>query len=543
MFIAPIQGFRTEKYTLRKTPAARVHSVQIRDTVSFSGKLPVINVFDNYKPVGKLFKNYEILVHNNQIAEKLSESYTVKTFRKLFNFAEEKGTFNLDINPDTNYVTTSLISPKENPLMSKLVWVTDSCNYLPVLKDKYPQSAVPLMENISNFYKKQEKNLNKIINDPLQYELNYDWANTAKNGAGHVFNPVNMRTHKWFAHTRLESPGLYLQSVASLIKDGIQGAEYGYKNADEISQNTIDSIANITTYLEKIIYPYSKSTGPWEEKTFNITPSSDVAVINEGFRKIIDLMYSPTDNSEILKVRSRLLAAKNGKIFQDESRLKNILKLGEDRIKYNSTEEVPFRYERIFDGALSFIPHTEKFDNDVDKDVLEIMNRMNYLERGKIVRANGIIRYEGDRYLNLTSGHEINRSNITPLGTEAQWFMTSDVSKSYGVAVKKLLDKIEKNGKIDNKTTELLTKALRKETEYINRAYARITGENSFKANSKKCPPYQVPEAYQAVTKSNGEVIFVPGTHTPLGWAQVSLYSASKLFEENLMRLEQLKVL
>ena len=30
------------------------------------------------------------------------------------------------------------------------------------------------------------------------------------------------------------------------------------------------------------------------------------------------------------------------------------------------------------------------------------------------------------------------------------------------------------------------------------------------------------------------EVIFVPGTHTPLGWAQVSLYSASKLFEENL---------
>ena len=35
------------------------------------------------------------------------------------------------------------------------------------------------------------------------------------------------------------------------------------------------------------------------------------------------------------------------------------------------------------------------------------------------------------------------------------------------------------------------------------------------------------------------EVIFVSGTHTPLGWAQVSLYSASKLFEENLMRLEQ----
>lgn len=513
------------------------------DTVSFSGTLPVKNVFDNYKPVHKLFENYEITIHNKEIAKKLSQSYTFKTFKNLFNFAEKNGVFKLDIDPDTHYVKTSLISQAENPLMSKLVWVTDSCNYMPVLKDKYPQNAVPLMENISNFYKKQERYFNKVIHNPLGYELNHDWASTAKFGIGHVFNPANMRTHKWFPHTRLESAGLYLKTMSELIKDGLNGAEYGYKKASDISQNTIDAVTNITAYLEKIVYPYSKSTGPWEEKTFNITPSSDTAVINEGFRKIIDLMYSPSDNAEILKVRKRLLSAKNGKIFEDENKLKNMLKIGEYRIKSNSTEEVPSRFERIFDGALSFIPHTEKFDDDAYKDALEIMNRMNYLERGKIVRSNGVIRYEGDRYLNMTSGHKANNSNLPPLGTEAQWFMSSDISRSYGIAVKRLLEKIAHEGKTDKKTTQLLVKAIKKETEYINRAYARITGKNSYKANGKECPPFQIPEAYQAVTNSKDEIIFVPGTHTPLGWAQASLYNASKLMLENLKGIEKLNIL
>ena len=545
MFIAPIRGFSSNSHSheLKKADRPKGLMQPTYDTVSFSGKIPVKNIFDKYKPVIKQFGNYELVIHNKKIADKLSYEYTRKTFRKLFNFAEKKGVFDLNINPDTHYVKTSLITHEENPLMGKLVWVTDSCNYIPLIKDKYPEAAVPLMENLSAFYKKQERNFNKIINDPLKYELNHDWPNTAKNGVGHVFNPNNLTTHNWFAHTRLESPGLYLQSMADLIKEGLNGAKFGYKKASDISQNSIDSIANITTYLEKIAYPYSKSTGPWEEKTFIITPSSDVAVINEGFRKIIDLMYSPTDNAEILKVRKRLLSAKNGKIFEDESRLKNMLKIGEERIKSNSMEEVPPNFERIFDGALSFIPHTEKFSSDAYQDALEIMYRMNYLERGKIVRNSGIIRYEGDRYLNLTSGHKSNNSKKLPLGTEAQWFMTSDVSRSYGIAAKRLLDKIETDGKFDKKTSNLLKQALRKETEYINRGYARITGENTYKANEKPCPPYQLPEAYQAVKKSDESIIFVPGTHTPLGWAQVSLYNASKLFAENLERAEKLNLL
>lgn len=552
MFISPIQGVKFCNTQNLQNQRPNVSNFWLTrslpyDRVSFGAKIPV-NIFDSYKPVIKELDEYKLTVHNKKIAEKIKSSYTSKNFTDLFNFAIDNGVYNLNINNKTHFIKTSLIKPKENPLMSKLVWVTDSCRYMPIVKDRYPEAAVPLMENISKFYKKQEKALNKIINNPIEYELNHDWASTAKNGAGHVFNPLNMKSHKWFPRTRLESPGLYLQTMGDLIFDGLNGAAYGYKTAKDISQNTIDAVTNITAYLKSLVYPYAKSTGAWEEKTFTMTPSSDVAIINEGFRKIINLMYSPTDNKEILKVRQRLLNSKNGKVFEDEKGLKDLLQWGEYRIKNDSVKEVSVNNERILDGALSFIPHTEKFSNNVISDVREIFKRMVLLEKGtngspELVRNNGTLRYSGDRYLYMTAGHKINNEKQLPKNAEAQWFMTSDISKSYGTAAKRLLDKIETEKSVNKQTLKLLQKAIKKETEYINRAYSRITGENSYKANGRECPPFQVPEAYQAVTNSKGEIIFVPGTHTPLGWAQASLYDASKLMLENLKRAEKLSLL
>ena len=74
-----------------------------------------------------------------------------------------------------------------------------------------------------------------------------------------------------------------------------------------------------------------------------------------------------------------------------------------------------------------------------------------------------------------------------------------------------------------------------KETEYINRGLARITAPNSIKSNGFPCPEYKVPEAYEAITGADGKIRYVPGAH-PLAWAESSLYSASKLFAENLAR-------
>ena len=100
---------------------------------------------------------------------------------------------------------------------------------------------------------------------------------------------------------------------------------------------------------------------------------------------------------------------------------------------------------------------------------------------------------------------------------------------------------IEKDGNSSKEVDDLLDFAIKKQTEYINRGYARITGKGSYKANGVKAPVYQVPEAYQAVTDSKGNIKFVPGAHTPLAWAQASLYDASKNFMDNLERYSELK--
>ena len=521
------------------------------DTVSFKAKESLedkTKLFDDYNPTVVDFGYYKIPVHNEKIANRLQDKYSAKEFSELFDFVDKNGTFNFNVNEKTGYVQTSLIDPKENPLMSKLVWVTDSCNLMPLLKDKYPNICVPLMENMSKYYAGQQRAFDKIINNPLLYEMNHDWPSTAKNGIGHVFNPQNNVSHKWFARTRLDSMGLYLNSMCDLINDGLNGRDYGYKSAKDVSKNAIESIANSAKYLSKIIYPYAKDCGAWEEKTFNATTSSDVAIINAGFRKLLNLMYLPTDNAEILLIRKRLLNAKHGDVFKDEKALRNLLSLGEYRIKTNSLFEVPT--ERELDGAMSFIFKTEKLDNDVNKNAKAVLKRLKDLEKGtktskEIVRDNGILRYINDKYLYLNSDlsgqkAEYNPQRKFPPKTEAQWFMINDVSVSYGLVAKSLLDKIIKTGKASIDTKKLLAYAMTKETEYINRSYARITGENSYKANGKIAPAFQVPEAYQAVTDSKGNIKFVPGTHTPLAWGQVTLYEASKLFKENLEKYEQI---
>ena len=118
---------------------------------------------------------------------------------------------------------------------------------------------------------------------------------------------------------------------------------------------------------------------------------------------------------------------------------------------------------------------------------------------------------------------------------EAEWFLVSEISKGYGKVVETLINEINKNG-ASPKINKLLDYAMKKETEFINRSYARITPKRTVKSNRYSCPGYKVPEAYEAVTTKNG-VKFVPGAHTPLTWAESSLFEASELFLNNLQKL------
>ncbi len=401
---------------------------------------------------------------------------------------------------------------------------------------------------------KQQENFDRIINNPTEYKHNPFWPlPLGQNGVGHCFVPTTKLPHHWFARTRLESVGNYLQVAIDMIKGGLSGKQYGYKTSEEIPQKIIDAISNCTKYLEAIHYPTARSCGAWEEQTFVNSLTSDTSIINQGIRDIMDLMFANTTNPEILKVRQRILNTKHGKIFEDKSILDKLLKDGEQRIIENPyLETVKGFYNkklkpseekylsRDYDAAMSFMPQTEVIrPGNIESDITKKLLLLKKLNKA-IVRPNGAIRYKDDRYINLDYHTIKNQWTGNKKSNEAEWFLVSEISSAYGAVVRDILNYIEKNGTSSERLQKFLKMAISGETEYINRSYARITPKGMTKSNGYSCPAYKVPEAYEAVTTPKG-IRYVPGAHT-LTWAEASLMKASELFNQNLQRLENIQI-
>ncbi len=499
--------------------------------------------FKQYTPLKFNFGEYKIPIHNEGIAQKLKRKYNPESFSELFEFAKEKGVFNYTFDSKTGFVKTSQINRKENELMSDLIWVTDTCHNMPLIKHFDPKSCTHVFNSLTNFYEKQQANFDYTIANPQKYKENEFFE--AKIGVGHTFIPKTGQAHHLFAHSRLESIGMYLQTASDLIEQGFKGAEYGYKSAQEIPQNVTDTIANSVKYLKAINYPQARSCGAWEEQTFINSLTSDTAIINEAFRKILKLVYTPSDNPNMLAFRHTLRTSKHGDVFANKEELLKLLKDGERRIEdihyhesmlANITVEPEFEkcLGRKSDAAMAFVPQTETLNNKSSvRDAIAKIGMLRQLERD-LVRDNGALRYNKDEYLNLDYHILNNKRTQNKHKNEAEWFLVSELSKGYGKVAESLMNEIEKNGR-NSKIQKLLDYALNKQTEFINRSYARITPKRTVKSNKYSCPAYKIPEAYEAVTTDKG-IKYVPGAHTPLTWAEASLFEASELFLNNLQK-------
>ena len=508
--------------------------------------------FARYNPLKKDFGEYTIPVHNPEIARHLKSSYTSTEFSDLFDFAKSKGTFNYIMDDRTGFVKTSLIKRKENILMSDMIWVTDTCNNMELIKSQHPEDCTKVLNKIADLYEGQKENFDKVIKNPDKYHKNGVYVSQGQTGVGHCFVPQSQKPHHWFARTRLESIGNYLQQSSDIISTGLTSGEYGYKNSNEIPDSVIDSIANCTKYLSAIHYPTARSCGAWEEQTFMSSLTSDTSICNQGIRDVMELMFAPTENEEILKTRERILNSKHGNIFEDKKVLEQLLKDGQERVKNQPDIEVYSQhpqnieaweiknYERDYDSAMAFMIQTEKIEpDDIYKDSEIKLEILQDLEEN-LVRDNGAIRYKDDRYLNLDYHTLKNTWTDNKNKNEAEWFLVSEISCAYGAVAKQLLDNIEQKGSMNTKDEELLSLAIKGETEHINRGYARITPKGMTKSNRYSCPAYKVPEAYEAVTTKNGKIKYVPGAHNPLIWAEESLYKASELYLNNIKRIEKL---
>ena len=395
-----------------------------RDFIKYS---PLKKVFNGYKNL-----SYTLPVHNEGISQKMKSKYCVEEFKNLYNFAKSKGTFDYTLDSEKGTVKTSQINIKENPLMSSLIWVTDSCHNIDLVKNKNPEACTKVFNRLAEFYEGQKGNFAKVFKNPEKYADNKLWYN--KFGVGHVFTPATNKEHHWFANTRLESLGNYLRVGSELITEGFNGAKYGYKTAEDIPQTVVDSIANIARYLKEINYPQAPSCGAWEENTFQKSLTSDTAIINEAMRKLDTLMFSTTENKELIKLRERILNSENGGVFKDKIALDNLLKQGEKRIEKIHFVESPradFKieadwqkrfYNRKSDSAMAFAPQTEIFKSgSVVKDALAKIDMLKSIEKD-LVKENGALRYIGDEYINLDYHTLKNKGRDNKRTNEAEWF-------------------------------------------------------------------------------------------------------------------------
>ena len=124
------------------------------------------------------------------------------------------------------------------------------------------------------------------------------------------------------------------------------------------------------------------------------------------------------------------------------------------------------------------------------------------------------------------------RTKYATKNKEAQWFMVSEMSTGYGKQIEKILKPAIKNKRSLNQAEiELVNQLRKKQTEYLNRALARISSEHpekdmQLKSNGEKMPPVTLSEAHQYITDIERKPKMLHGTNSPLAWAVASLYKS-----------------
>jgi hypothetical protein len=548
----------------------------------------------------KDFGEYNLPIHNSLIHPFLKKHYSVDSFKELFDFCEDKGTFVLPIEVETGLVKTTEIESSENEEMALRQWITDNIRCGETKKVKYPLSWPRVLHTIGKFYMKprQIQALEKAISDRDSYARGGVMA-----GVPHIFmSDTLQRDSEWFNNKRLESHGLAFKAFCDTIIDGIvYGRVFGFFTSEMVSEEIIKSIVYLANYFEAINYPYAPSAGNWEESPFEGGLTWDTEVVRSAYASLKNLCFNERYGKyiEIQKIRERLRQAPRGEIVDNEAKIQNLIDIGKERVLKYYDKESP--QNRELDASLVFVTTSNvrltPTDKELDEEnlVLDITNQMSILQKLEkgLVRDKGILRYEPfnftlsdgtiakspDSYLNLNYNIAIDkdgylnlawkeildhygskdaadpevfnaRSKLSTPQKEAEWFMVSDMAYGYAAQMFKLIkgyrskDDFVKN----KKRVELLKACFSKACEYINRGYARITGTESegdllTKANGQISAEFAVPEAYQHVTSLNEDTVLLIGVNSPLSWAMSSLFKASTVFRIVINKLDRLGIL
>jgi len=534
--------------------------------------LRVMIAATNYKPEKVEIGGVYFTVHNQKIAALIKPRYTEKSLRDLTSYLDGQQVFDMSADSTRGFIIdeksglAQTCGASENWEMSERHWITDIMRVGDVQKIKRPETWSKALNTIGDYYNGQDAKFRDLIAYPGRYR-----NGGLMEGIPHIFLSGSLKPDlNWFNNKRLESHGLALKEFSQSMIDGMtKDAPYGYKSADDIPDNVIKAMNNLSKYFTAIDYSTAPSAGNWEEVPISGGLTHDSETIRSGLSAFRDLLYNPEygNNAEIQKARKRI--QENNPL--DNKTLEEAIKKGEERVRKTYLAEAPG--VRPYDASLAFITTSDiRLDDDPVKDVEKNVAILELLEK-HLVRENGIIRYapfnfrlkdgatqqSPDSYLTYNFFNAINkdgkldlewqkklaefgskdtsdpevfaaRAKLATENTEAQWFMVSEMSTGYGLQIEKILKNAE-DRELTEEESGLIEKCKSKQTEFLNRALARLSDEDpdnvsQIKANGMKMPAVTLTEAYQYVSDLDGRKVMIPGTNAPLAWALASLYKA-----------------
>lgn len=522
-------------------------------------------------------------VYNGWLFDKMCTNYDSASFAELYAVAQAHKLFAVSVNAQTGLVGTS--GGAENFEMSARQWVTDTVRTGELEKSVAPQAWPKALQMLASFYTNasEQKAFDKAIADPHSYR-----EGGPEEGVAHIFFPATLqRDSSWFNNKRLESHGLALAAMVEAILAGNTSSEaWGIA---EPSDSMLEAVANLTAYFVAIDYASAPSAGNWEETPFAGGLTWDSEAIRLALVDVRNLMFSPkyATNAGMAKVRNRLLHTKHGKLLAQPGALDEAIASGLARVRRTYMAESPGHRE--MDASLVFVACSPVLlDDDALVSIGKKLELLEALER-TLVRRHGMLRYapfkmqlkdgsvveSPDSYLNLNynvacdNEGRINlrwkqtldgfgskdasdpevfaaRAKLSTADREAEWFMVSDLARAYtrqAMAILEYAQARSVKGTTAVLTTEekrMLSVAWQGATRNINRAYARVTpAYASVKSNGLVAPDSAIPEAWQYVSAIPNGSQALPGVNTPLTWAQVSLWGASREYAAGLHRLEE----
>ncbi|MEM8720582.1 MAG: glycoside hydrolase family 15 protein [Cyanobacteria bacterium P01_G01_bin.39] len=422
----------------------------------------------------------------------LQDNYSSEDIQNIFNFLQEKGTFNFPALP--NGLFSAAILKDETAYTGYAhVWIRDN---IYVAYTHYicgsPEIAVTNVCAIASYFKKYQHRFENIIQGKANPENVMERPHVRFVGA-----TMQESAQKW-QHGQNDALGYFLWLYCKLVIDGLITPEL----------EDWKLLGLFPSYFSAIRYWSDEDSGHWEEQ--RKIEASSIGIVVAGLKTLQQLLVRNSYQTDS-KVRNELL---------NTELIDKLIVLGNSALaKILPAECIQSPPQgRRYDAALIFLVYPLQIvEQDMAKQIIQdVINNL----QGDY----GIRRYLGDSFwcrdyrdlpveirTTVSSDREqwlANRGKPLIEGEEAQWCIFDPIMSIFF-------------GQQYQLTKE--QKYLNQQIKYLNRSLSQLTDEED------QNPSFRCPELYYLQDGS-----YISNDSTPLLWTQANLRIAFKVMQQSL---------